>query len=104
MSLNHIQVKKKAVSLAAKIKREKGVSNGVGAFYKHLPEDFLEEKRRQRIGQPKITVGVGRPPLLLPLCVCCASFDWCDAHGQHRRPAGCALRGDLRSAFRQRCF
>ena len=73
MSLYHIQVKKKAVSLAAKIKREKGVSNGVAAFYKHLPEDFLEEKRRQRIGQPKITVGVGRPPLLPPLCACCVS-------------------------------
>jgi hypothetical protein len=75
MMLSYLfQVKKKAVSLAAKIKREKGVSNGMAAFYKHLPEDFLEEKRRQRIGQPKITVGVGRPSLLLPTSVCNASF------------------------------
>jgi len=51
------QAKKKAVALAAKIKAETGVSNGIAAFYKHLPADFLEEKRKQRIAQTKL------PPL-----------------------------------------
>lgn len=46
------------MSLAAKIKREKGVRNGVASFYEHLPQDFLEEKRQQRADRPKLPAQV----------------------------------------------
>ena len=51
------------MSLAARIKREKGVKNGVASFYEHLPQDFLEEKRQQRNGRP-----------MLPAQVCFLAF------------------------------
>ena len=56
--LRSCQAKRKAVSLAAKIKREKGVRNGVASFYEHLPQDFLEEKRQQQAGRPKLPAQV----------------------------------------------
>ena len=61
------QAKKKAVALAARIKKEKGVSNGVAAFYKHLPADFLEEKRRQQLGQPSLPSPASIHPIHLPV-------------------------------------
>ena len=60
------QAKKKAVALAARIKKERGVSNGVAAFYKHLPADFLDEKRKQHLSQPELSSPVSTPFFHLP--------------------------------------
>ena len=41
------------------------MSNGVAAFYKHLPADFLEEKRRQQLGEPKLPFPASISPIHL---------------------------------------
>lgn len=69
----YAQAKKMAVALAARIKKEKGVSNGVAAFYRHLPADFLEEKRRQQLVQHKLTSSVCLPPPVSTSYQCKAS-------------------------------
>lgn len=68
------QAKKKATSLAVQIRKERGVSNGVAAFYSHLPNDFLEEKRRQQAGQPKLSPGVSQS------CLSCSEVSLHQVH------------------------
>ncbi|CAL8472198.1 g11740 [Coccomyxa elongata] len=60
------EVKRRALKLAAKMRKEDGVARGVESFHRHLPEDYMTEISKKRAGLPTLPPRPNPPVLPAP--------------------------------------